>query len=100
MSVETTEMIFGIPQIIFLGKMFVFCIKGAFGSDIRMLGKGFRYMLFFFTTVYAVTFYKGKGEFTAFTLNVRGVISIIMLITPFVLDFILDQLKKIKEGKR
>lgn len=39
-------------------------------------------------TACATTFYKGKGDFIPFTLNARGVISLIMLITTFKFDFI------------
>lgn len=42
----------------------------------------------FFMTSYATIFYRGKGEFTAFTLNTKGVVSLIMLIMPIVLDFV------------
>lgn len=50
----------------------------------------------FFMTSYATMFYRGKGEFTAFTLNTKGVVSLIMLIMPIVLDFVFMWIHKKK----
>lgn len=87
MSITITKLMFAVPMVYFLTQevvQYIKCyIEGDPGSQ-----KVFKSMLFFFMTVFATIFYKGKGAFAAFTLNTKGVISLIMLVTPFVLDFI------------
>lgn len=88
MSVTMTKLMFAIPMAIFALKVIVQCVIGSHEEDPKMLQKALRSMICFFMTACATTIYKGKGDFTPFTLNARGVISLIMLVTPFVLDFI------------
>ena len=76
------------PDGIFALKLNVCCIIGQIEKDPDILQKGIRSILCFFMTSYATMFYRGKGEFTAFTLNTKGVVSLIMLIMPIVLDFV------------
>ena len=76
------------PDGFFALRLIVQYIVGHHEEDPEMLQKALRSMICFFMTACATTFYKGKGDFTPFTLNARGVVSLIMLVTPFVLDFI------------
>lgn len=76
------------PDGIFALKLNVYYIIGSIEKDPDILQKGIRSILCFFMTSYATMFYRGKGEFTAFTLNTKGVVSLIMLIMPIVLDFV------------
>lgn len=88
MSVTMTKLMFAIPMAYFAFKLIAKYIIGHFKFDPRMLHDAFLEMIYFFMTACATTFYKGKGAFTPFVLNTKGVISLIMLVTPFVLDFI------------
>lgn len=88
MSVTMTKLIFAVPMAIFALKLIVQYVIGHHEEDPKMLQKAFFSMICFFMIACATIFYKGKGDFTPFTLNAKGVISLIMLITPFVLDFI------------
>lgn len=88
MSINMTKLMFAVPKAYFAFKLIAKYIIGHFKSDPRMLSDAFLEMIFFFMTVCATLFYKGKGAFAVFTLNTKGVISLIMLVTPFVLDFI------------
>lgn len=88
MSITMTKLMFAIPMAFFALRLIVQYIVGHHEEDPEMLQKALRSMICFFMTACATTFYKGKGDFIPFTLNARGVISLIMLVTPFVLDFI------------
>lgn len=76
------------PDGFFALRLIVQYIVGHHEEDPEMLQKALRSMICFFMTACATTFYKGKGDFTPFTLNARGVVSLIMLITTFKFDFI------------
>ena len=88
MSITMTKLMFAIPMAFFALRLIVQYIVGHHEEDPEMLQKALRSMICFFMTACATTFYKGKGDFIPFTLNARGVISLIMLVTPFVLNFI------------
>lgn len=88
MSITMTKLMFAIPMAFFALRLIVQYIVGHHEEDPEMLQKALRSMICFFMTACATTFYKRKGDFTPFTLNARGVVSLIMLVTPFVLDFI------------
>lgn len=88
MSITMTKLMFAIPMAFFALRLIVQYIVGHHEEDPEMLQKALRSMICFFMTACATTFYKGKGDFTPFTLNARRVVSLIMLVTPFVLDFI------------
>lgn len=88
MSITMTKLMFAVPMAFFALKLNVCYIIGQIEKDPEMLQKALRSMICFFMTACATTFYKGKGDFIPFTLNARGVISLIMLVTPFVLNFI------------
>ena len=88
MSITMTKLMFAIPMAFFALRLIVQYIVGHHEEDPEMLQKALRSMICFFMTACATTFYKGKGDFIPFTLNARGVVSLIMLVTPFVLDFI------------
>lgn len=88
MSITMTKLMFAIPMVFFALRLIVQYIVGHHEEDPEMLQKALRSMICFFMTACATTFYKGKGDFIPFTLNARGVISLIMLVTPFVLNFI------------
>ena len=88
MSITMTKLMFAIPMAFFALRLIVQYIVGHHEEDPEMLQKALRSMICFFMTACATTFYKGKGDLTHFTLNARGVVSLIMLVTPFVLDFI------------
>ena len=88
MSIKMTKLMFAIPMAFFALRLIVQYIVGHHEEDPEMLQKALRSMICFFMTACATTFYKGKGDFIPFTLNARGVISLIMLVTPFVLNFI------------
>ena len=82
-----TKLMFAVPMVYFLAQETVQYIKG-YIEGYPESQKVFKSMLYFFMTVCATIFYKGKGAFATFTLNTKGVISLIMLVTPFVLNFI------------
>ena len=88
MSITMTKLMFAVPMAFFALKLNVYYIIGSIEKDPDILQKGIRSILCFFMTSYATMFYRGKGEFTAFTLNTKGVVSLIMLIMPIVLDFV------------
>ena len=88
MSITMTKLMFAIPMAFFALRLIVQYIVGHHEEDPEMLQKALRSMICFFMTACATTFYKGKGDFTPFTLNARGVVSLIMLITTFKFDFI------------
>ena len=88
MSITMTKLMFAIPMAFFALRLIVQYIVGHHEEDPEMLQKALRSMICFFMTACATTFYKGKGDFIPFTLNARGVISLIMLITTFKFDFI------------
>ena len=88
MSITMTKLMFAIPMAFFALRLIVQYIVGHHEEDPEMLQKALRSMICFFMTACATTFYKGKGDFIPFTLNARGVVSLIMLVTPFVLNFI------------
>lgn len=88
MSITMTKLIFAVPMAFFSLKLNVQYIIGQIEKDPDILQRGIRSILCFFMTACATMFYRGKGEFTAFTLNTKGVISLIMLIMPIVLDFV------------
>ena len=88
MSITMTKLMFAIPMAFFALRLIVQYIVGHHEEDPEMLQKALRSMICFFMTACATTFYKGKGDFIPFTLNARGVISLIILVTPFVLNFI------------
>ena len=88
MSITMTKLMFAIPMAFFALRLIVQYIVGHHEDDPEMLQKALRSMICFFMTACATTFYKGKGDFIPFTLNARGVISLIMLITTFKFDFI------------
>ncbi len=88
MSVTMTKLMFAIPMAYFALKLIVQYVIGHHEEDPKMLQKALNSMICFFMTASATWFYKGKGDFTPFTLNIKVVISLIMLVTPFVLDFI------------
>lgn len=88
MSITMTKLMFAVPMAFFALKLNVCYIIGQIEKDPDILQKGIRSILRFFMTSYATMFYRGKGEFTAFTLNTKGVVSLIMLIMPIVLDFV------------
>lgn len=88
MSVTMTKLMFAIPMAIFALKLIVQYVIGHHEEDTKMLQKALNSMIYFFMTTSATWFYKGKGDFVPFTLNIQGVISLIMLVTPFVLNFI------------
>lgn len=89
MSITMTKLMFAVPMAFFALKLNVYYIIGQIEKDPDILQKGIRSILCFFMTSCATMFYRGKGEFTAFTLNTyKGVVSLIMLIMPIVLDFV------------
>lgn len=88
MSITMTKLMFVVPMVYFAFKLIAKYTIGHFKMDPGMLQDALPEMICFFMTACATHFYKGKGDFTPFTLNVRGVISLIMLVIPFVLDFI------------
>ena len=88
MSITMTKLMFAIPMAFFALRLIVQYIVGHHEEDPEMLQKALRSMICFFMTACATTFYKGKGDFTPFTLNARGVVSLIMLIKTFKFDFI------------
>lgn len=88
MSITMTKLMFAIPMAFFALRLIVQYIVGHHEEDPEMLQKALRSMICFFMTAYVTMFYRGKGEFTAFTLNTKGVVSLIMLIMPIVLDFV------------
>ena len=88
MSITMTKLMFAIPMAFFALRLIVQYIVGHHEEDPEMLQKALRSMICFFMTACATTFYKGKGDFIPFTLNARGVISLIMLIMTFKFDFI------------
>ena len=88
MSITMTKLMFATPMTYFAIKLIVKYTIGHFQTDPEKIQRSFMDMIYFSMTACATTFYKGKGDFTPFTLNTRGVISLIMLITPFILDFI------------
>ena len=76
------------PDGFFALRLIVQYIVGHPEEEPLLLQKALRSMICFFMTACATTFYKGKGDFTPFTLNARGVVSLIMLIKTFKFDFI------------
>ena len=88
MSITMTKLMFAVPMAFFALKLNVCYIFGQIEKDLDILQKGIRSILCFFVTSYATMFYRGKVEFTEFNLNTKGVVSLIMLIMPIVLDFV------------
>lgn len=74
MSITMTKLMFAVPMAFFALKLNVCYIIGQIEKDLDILQKGIRSILCFFMTSYATMFYRGKGEFTAFTLNTKGVV--------------------------